>query len=704
MNDHQTESRHPRRDASNRFLVQPLLRLSPGGEASTSKHASDGSKYDVVVVGAGPAGSFLNLLLNRYGLDSVLCIDANPYATQVGHADGIVPRTVEILASLDLEGDLLRYGRHATLQSHWKHHPGGDGKPSGIVRESKSPGSYAGINGRFNDGFFYGMHQGHIERIFEDDLALYTDRPIQRNTKLVSVHIDDSNTEYPVVATLQSLTDSTTYKIHTKYLVGADGAHSAVRNSLGIEMEGDSSDDVYGVIDLVPHTDFPDIHTVGNIATDRGTLLHVVREFRRDGYPLVRMYVPLDTIDATASSNDDTTTGSNQPNGTTSQPAPSNETADPKPRHDYSHITPTHILARANALLAPYTVVPHPSSPSVDWSTTYRVGQRVAAHQHWPPSSSSSQHPRIFLTGDASHTHSPKVGQGLNVSIQDAHNLAWKLAYVLLGLVPQEKVQEVLQSYERERRPVARDLIELDKLWYGTRYKRVREGDGSSGEGQEGPKVDHMMVLGEILGFISGLNLEYAGGVGEGRSVLIDGGRGGEGLEEIKDAEELKTVKAGSLRVGRRLPDARCVRFADGGRFWLQRQCDGRGCWWVVAFAGEALGGGVDGMQEEEVLEKVLGLQKKFVKGTVGSVLLHARKQLSFEWADVPKVVRKECEMNFLGFEDPEQSYEMFGVNRSRGRVLLVRPDGYVAFMEDLSVEGTERMESFLGKVLVRAG
>jgi phenol 2-monooxygenase (NADPH) len=680
MNGHTKTHRHSSRNAPNRFLAQPLPLLSAKADHAQSHSVVEGNTYDAVIVGAGPAGSFLNLVLARYGVESVLCIDANDCATQVGHADGIVPRTVEILSAFGLESDLLRYGHHAKERADWKRLPAGDEKAGQLIRESRTPASYPGMNGRFNDGYFYGMHQGHIERIFEDDLALYTDRTVQRKTKLLSVKVDETDVDHPVQATLRT-SDGSKVQVRSKYLVGADGAHSAVRNSLGISMDGETSDHVFGVIDLVPQTEYPDIHAAGNITTEEGTLLHVVREFRRDGYPLIRIYVPLDGIDAGATSNDDSSTPGAQNSGTaTSDQATTTNWS--KHRHDYSDVTPATILARANAFFAPYTIQPHESSPTIDWSTTYRVGQRVAAHQHWPATASvGSQHPHIFLIGDASHTHSPKVGQGLNVSIHDAHNLAWKLSYVLNGLVPSEQVPDLLASYQAERRPVAQDLIALDKLWFSTRYARLREKD-----------IDPRVVFSEILGFVSGLAIEYMGcefkaeGASEG-SMLIAGKQ-----DVVQGAEELAAIKAGRLRAGRRLPDHQCVRFADGGRIWLHELCDGRGCWWIVAFTGQDLG----------VVDKIAEAQARFVKGTVQTVVLHSRKHLTFEWSDLPKVVRKEYEMRFLGFEEPEKAYGMFGVGMKTGELVLVRPDGFVALLEDCTAEGVQRMEEFLGKVIVR--
>jgi phenol 2-monooxygenase len=67
----------------------------------------------------------------------------------------------------------------------------------------------------------------------------------------------------------------------------------------------------------------------------------------------------------------------------------------------------------------------------------------------------------VFITGDACHTHSPKAGQGMNVSIQDSFNLGWKLAAVLRG----RAAPELLRTYSAERQAVAKELIDFDREW-----------------------------------------------------------------------------------------------------------------------------------------------------------------------------------------------------------------------------------------------
>ena len=88
--------------------------------------------------------------------------------------------------------------------------------------------------------------------------------------------------------------------------------------------------------------------------------------------------------------------------------------------------------------------------------------------------------PRVFIAGDACHTHSPKAGQGMNVSMQDSFNLGWKLASVLR----KRCAPRLLHTYSAERQAVAKELIDFDREWAqmlsGSSSENDAEGEGST--------------------------------------------------------------------------------------------------------------------------------------------------------------------------------------------------------------------------------
>ncbi|NGO54063.1 hypothetical protein G6N73_23435 [Mesorhizobium camelthorni] len=104
-----------------------------------------------------------------------------------------------------------------------------------------------------------------------------------------------------------------------------------------------------------------------------------------------------------------------------------------------------HIQAVAENILSD-----KPQIGDLRWSSTFRISMRLADRY---------REGRVFIAGDAAHIHPPTGGQGMNTGIQDAYNLAWKLALVLKGVAP----AAFLDSYEAERRPVGAEVVERTK-------------------------------------------------------------------------------------------------------------------------------------------------------------------------------------------------------------------------------------------------
>jgi phenol 2-monooxygenase len=109
--------------------------------------------------------------------------------------------------------------------------------------------------------------------------------------------------------------------------------------------------------------------------------------------------------------------------------------------------TQESVQKRAQQIMRPYRL----EWRSVEWFGRYKIGQRVAAHFTDPEK-------RVFIAGDASHTHSPKAAQGMNTSMHDSWNLAWKLNFAVRGL----SKPALLDTYQQERKKIAEDLINFD--------------------------------------------------------------------------------------------------------------------------------------------------------------------------------------------------------------------------------------------------
>lgn len=254
-------------------------------------------------------------------------------------------------------------------------------------------------------------------------------------------------------------------------------------------------------MDIIPRTNFPDIRKKATLQSDAGVLMIIPRE----GQSLVRFYIEL-----------------------------GQETSVKDVKLEDLH-------SAARKIFQPYRL------EFVDtlWWSAYSIGQRLADH--------FSKDDRVFLTGDACHTHSPKAGQGMNLSLQDGFNLGWKLASVLRGLAS----PDLLKTYETERQKTAHDLIEFDRWW----AKMFAAGSG----------VDSQRLAGEFKKagrYTAGLTTAYSDSA-------------------ITCAEKSKQDLAKNLVVGMRFPSTQVVRFCDARPMHLVKALPADGRWRMIIFPGD---------------------------------------------------------------------------------------------------------------------
>ncbi|KAJ4338347.1 hypothetical protein N0V95_008083 [Ascochyta clinopodiicola] len=358
---------------------------------------------DVLVVGAGPAGLMLADNLVRYGIKTRI-IDDRPDRTSTGRADGIQPKTIETLRQMRVAEPLLRKGVKIYDIAFWKSSTHESLHRTG--REVHYPPVVDLL-----DPYILLVHQGMVEAVFEDDLR-ERGTTVLRNTAFESLEYTPQMIR-PLTVCCKQDVNQAKKSFATRYVVGCDGAHSKVRKAIpGSTPVGASSDAVWGVLDGVLDTDFPDIWSKVVIQSETlGSVLMIPRE-----RGLTRLYIEL---------------------------RPGSEAA-----VSAGEQTPQEFVqSRARAILQPYRL----EWRSVEWFGRYKIGQRVA-------SKFTDDERRVFIAGDASHTHSPKAAQGMNTSMHDSWNLAWKMNFAVRGLAK----PSLLESYEQERKKIAQDLIDFD--------------------------------------------------------------------------------------------------------------------------------------------------------------------------------------------------------------------------------------------------
>ncbi|KAF4951218.1 hypothetical protein FGADI_7623 [Fusarium gaditjirri] len=613
----------------------PLPRLSQQPDLS---NVSEELK-EVVVIGAGPAGLFLTLLLARYGITeaSLLCLDSKPGTLKAGQADGLQPRTLEVFQSLGIASEIISEGCHMEEVAFWNpvqanaNSNGNGSHTAGIERTSFAPD--VNVPARFP--FEVTIHQGRIERILEENLHLYAGKSsIRRSHRFLEYTVDDTNAEFPIVVKYeQDLSDGSTQKgtVRTKYLIGADGARSKVRKCMGLELEGETTDHIWGVCDFVADTNFPDIRKRSAVHSDAGSVMVIPREQIATGEFLTRLYVQVaEDVDTSGDTGTD------------------KKSADKKRR---GAVTLEYIFEQARQVFAPYEIkIKEGTEP--DWWAAYQIGQRMAPRFS---AKTSNGVERVFIVGDACHTHSPKAGQGMNVSMMDSYNLAWKLVHKIHGLTPKDNsgADPILETFSQERVDIARQLIEFDAQFSHMFSGRIGSADAdTSGLTHE----QFLRVFSEGSGFTSGCGIQYK------ESRLI---RELEAKSNLFRGDPL----LGALTPGRRLLNVEVKRYADATARYLQDEMPPTGRYYIIVFTSNDL---LDQSgTSRAALQSSVDILQKFPKGTVAPIVIHPLTS-RFEWTDLPAGVKTFAEMRTYGVSKKEDVYKVLGVSKDDGVVAVL--------------------------------
>jgi 2-polyprenyl-6-methoxyphenol hydroxylase-like FAD-dependent oxidoreductase len=338
---------------------------------------------EVLVVGAGPTGLTLAAQLRALGA-TVRIVDRQLDRVHESRALGVQPRTLEVLRGLGVAGELVARGNDAVwLQLH----------SGGRVVRVRLFG--LGLDDT-EFPFLLLVSQADTEQVLGDHLAA-GGIPVERGAELVGFHADPD----VVTCTLRHR-DGRSEQVRVRYLVGCDGAHSAVRQGAGIPFQGGAYPQTFALADL--EADGLDRDAAHAFTGGTGVALFFPLG-RPASWRLLATHPSL------------------------------------RGRREPARPSLQELQALADAMTGGSVRLHDPV-----WRTYFRLQHRHADRY---------QRGRIFLAGDAAHVHSPAGAQGMNTGIQDAWNLGWKLALVGRGVAE----EALLDSYDAERRPVGRLVV-----------------------------------------------------------------------------------------------------------------------------------------------------------------------------------------------------------------------------------------------------
>ena len=604
---------------------------------------------DVVIIGAGPAGLVLAAQMANFPDIRTVVVDRKDGPLEVGQADGVACRTVELFEAFGLAARLLDEAYWVNEVSFWRPSPD---DPSRIARTGRIRDTEEGLS-EFphvivNQARMLAYLLDHMKRSASRSEPYY-------GLHASNVEIDtDGSSEYPVTVTLRHLKDlqetGETSTIRARYVVGCDGARSSTRAAIGRELVGDATNQTWGVMDVLPVTDFPDIRIKCAIhSAHQGNILVIPRE----GGHLVRFYVELDNIRD-------------------------------KEMLDGRSVTPEKLVEVTNRILHPYRV----EIRDVGWWSVYEIGQRLCdKFDDVPAAELATRVPRVFIAGDACHTHSAKAGQGMNVSMNDTWNLGWKLGAVLRGTA----VPELLHTYSAERQQIAAQLIEFDRE-FSAMLSAHPSGSGDDANGVDPEEFQRYFVAQGR--FTAGTATRY------GPSMIT--------------AEPVFQHLATGFPVGMRFHSAPVVRLADARPVHLGHVARADGAWRMYVFAdrNDPTGGDSRARQLFRFLASDASPICRFTPpGTDPDSVIDVRAVFQQGHRDLavdrlpPVLLPRKGRFDLIDYEkvfcpDPgtDDVFDLRGIDREAGCVVVVRPDQYVAHV--LPLDGHEPLADFFAGIL----
>jgi phenol 2-monooxygenase len=606
-------------------------------------------EVDILIVGCGPAGLTLAAQLSAFPDIKTCIVEQKPGPLLRGQADGVACRTMEMFQAYGFSERVLKEACWINETTFWKP----DGKQRDhIVRSGRVQDTEDGLS----EFPHVVLNQARVHDFFLDVMRKSPTRLEPHYARrLLDLQIEpdatSGNNAYPfqVTARLERLDPVHEGEIETikaRHVVGCDGARSTVRKSIGRTLHGDSANHAWGVMDVLAVTDFPDIRFKSLIqSANDGSIIVIPRE---GGY-LVRLYVEMDKLAAGERISD-------------------------------RNITADDLITATRRIMQPYSL----DVKEVAWWSVYEIGQRLCdKFDDVPEGEVAKRLPCVFIAGDACHTHSPKAGQGMNVSMQDGFNLGWKLASVL----QKRCAPRLLHTYSAERQAIAKELIEFDRKWAA--------------------------LLASSKGFDPAETQSYF--VRHGRYTA---GTAAHYSPSILTGEATYQHLAAGLAIGMRFHSAPVIRLADARLVHLGHVVKADGRWRIFAFAGAedpaAPNSGIRALcdflaeaQDSPVRTYTPTGEDIDSVFDVRAVFQQSHQELSVETLPSFLLPRKGryglCDYEKMFCPDLKSGNDIFsmrGIDRESGCMVVARPDQYVAHV--LPLNGHEQLAAFFDGFMTR--
>ena len=600
------------------------------------------SEVDVLIIGTGPAGLTLAAQLAAHPDITTRIVERKPGPMKKGQADGISCRSMEMFQAFGIGEKIMREAYWVNETNFWNPDPK---KPSKIHRT----GRIQDVEDGLSEMPHVILNQARVHDLYLEIMANSPTRlEPEYSCKFTGLTVAEGDEDYPVTVTLKH-DGSRNETVRARYVVGCDGAGSAVRGSIGRELRGDRSGQAWGVMDVLAVTDFPDYRMKSLIKSENeGSIIFIPRE----GGHLVRIYIEMDALaeDQKVSIKD---------------------------------VGLQKLVDATNRVLYPYSI----DVKEAPWWSIYEVGHSVTdKFDDVPAEKSDTKLPRVFIAGDACHTHSAKAGQGMNVSMGDTFNLGWKLIAVLQG----RSAPELLHSYSAERQQVAVDLVEFDHEW-----SRIIAAPPEAGTALEGTPVFQRYFI-EHGRFTAGLSVKYQPS----------------NLTGAPDWQHLAT----GFEIGTRFHSAPVIRLADAKPMQLGHTLEADGRWRVYAFAGAgdptSQQVGIGALCAFLDTSPTSPLRKFTPEGVDPDAVIDVRAVFHTYHRDLNVsampglLLPKKGKLKLTDYEkmycvDRRTSdiYSMRGIDRDRGCIVIVRPDQHVANI--LPLDAHEELSAFFSGFLL---